>query len=480
MAGIYKKDGKGPYIIAYFDHTGRRREKSSGTTDHAAAERIAKKLDADAALRRERIVDARHDRFAAENRRPIPMYVAEYEKHCRHVGQADRHVVQKIRHLQELVDTTDVSRLSDLTVDSVEGYLRSVRDRGLSARTTNARRQSIVAFVSWCKRTGRAESNLLGAIPKLDEERDRRRVRRPLTEDELSRLLSVAETRGRREWYLTAALAGLRRSELRKLCWSDLDFDAGTIAIRDGKARREDLIPMHPQLADELARIRPAKAYAKARVFPTEVTNETRLKDFLRAGLARRMVVTDAGDKPVLIGTGKRQRPKTRIVTEDEDGRVVDLHALRTTLGTQLARSGIAPQIAQRIMRHAEYKTTLKHYTVLGLTDTASAIRQLPRIDSPATKERDAATGTYDADPHEKARPGHPQQNPQQSECFSQLRGATGYDNDARRHLAAPKAQVIASARVSDDLRSSATACHTAGERTRTVNVQLGRLMLYH
>ena len=76
MAGIYKKDDKGPYIIAYFDHTGHRREKSSGTTDHAAAERIAKKLGADAALRRERIVDARHDRFAAENRRPIPMHVA--------------------------------------------------------------------------------------------------------------------------------------------------------------------------------------------------------------------------------------------------------------------------------------------------------------------------------------------------------------------------------------------------------------------
>ncbi len=192
-----------------------------------------------------------------------------------------------------------------------------------------------VAFVSWGKRTGRVESNPLGVIPKLDEDRDRRQIRRPLTEDELSRLWAVADTRGRREWYLTAALAGLRRSELRKLTWADVDSELGTITIRDGKAKREDMIPMHPQLADELRRIRPATVHPKVRVFPTEVTNETRLKDLLRAGLARRVVVMDADGKPVLVGKGDGQRPKTRIVLEDDEGRVIDRHALRTTLGTK-------------------------------------------------------------------------------------------------------------------------------------------------
>jgi hypothetical protein len=92
-----------------------------------------------------------------------------------------------------------------------------------------------------------------------------------------------------------------------------------------------------------------------------------RLKDFLRAGIARREPVLDADGKPVMIGKGKRRRPKMKIVTEDAEGRVVDLHAMRTTLGTNLARAGVAPQIAQRIMRHGDYRTTLKHYTVLGL-----------------------------------------------------------------------------------------------------------------
>ena len=72
----------------------------------------------------------------------------------------------------------------------------------------------------------------------------------------------------------------------------------------------------------------------------------------------------------------------------------LDLHAMRTTLGTNLARAGVAPQIAQRIMRHADYRTTLKHYTVLGLTDTSKAISQLSSIQGP---QRTLATGTDDA-----------------------------------------------------------------------------------
>lgn len=84
-----------------------------------------------------------------------------------------------------------------------------------------------------------------------------------------------------------------------------------------------------------------------------------------------------------------------RIVTEDAEGRSIDLHSLRTTLGTALARAGVAPQAAQRIMRHSDYKTTLKSDTVLGLYDTAAAMDRLPGI----AREREAAapTGTTDS-----------------------------------------------------------------------------------
>ena len=51
----------------------------------------------------------------------------------------------------------------------------------------------------------------------------------------------------------------------------------------------------------------------------------------------------------------------------------------------------VRPQVAQRLMRHSDYRTTLKHYTVLGLSDTAAAIDQVPRI---GAAEVAAETGT--------------------------------------------------------------------------------------
>ncbi len=106
------------------------------------------------------------------------------------------------------------------------------------------------------------------------------------------------------------------------------------------------------------------------KVFPTAVTNRTHQRDFERAGIQR----------------------------VDADGRVVDFHALRTTYGTELALQGVAPQLAQRLMRHGDYRTTLQHYTVLGLADTAVALENLPTIGAPIDEQR-RATGTHDAPP---------------------------------------------------------------------------------
>jgi len=182
-------------------------------------------------------------------------------------------------------------------------------------------------------------------------------------------------------------------------------LDTGEVKSLDELAERYGVdrsyigrIPMHPQLAEELTRrLEEQPALPQAKVFPTVVTDVTRLKDFLRADLARKEVVTDAEGKPVMVGKGKWQRPKTKIVTEDAEGRVVDLHAMRTTLGTNLAKAGVAPQLAQRIMRHGDYRTTLKHYTVLGLVDTAKAINTLPSIETPQADAL-AATGTTGRD----------------------------------------------------------------------------------
>jgi integrase len=447
MASVFKRKGVGSWLISYYDQAGRRKEKSSRTTDFRAAERIAQKIEADVALRRDGVVDARHERLTEENRKPLAQHVREYLQHCRGRGVAPKGVECKESILKWIMAETRASRLSDFTVESVERALASFWKSGRSPRTVNTRREVLRAFANWCRKTGRTESNVLEFLSKLDETRDRRRMRRPLTDEELARLLEVADERGRRVWYLAAALAGLRRSELTRLTWGSIDIEEGLLTIRDGKAKREDVVPLHPELLEAFKAGRPAEAKHTDRVFPTAVTNLTRKLDFERAGI----------DKP------------------DAQGRIADLHALRATLGTRLARAGIAPQVAQRIMRHADYRTTLKHYTMLSLGDTTAAVRSLPGGGGDSAgaggrfrrAEQAAVSGSEKVDP---------QQIPQHSEHDLVLQSASTRDEESGSSDDDPDPKSGSQRRLRDEARRPARMCSLRGGRRKYGKSSLGKL----
>ena len=219
MASIFKRHGKGPYLVQWTDHDGRRREKSTRTTDKRAAERIAADLESKAALRREGVVDPRADRYAEQARRPLADHLDAYRAHLEHLGRSKRHLGQSLGTIRRMAEDAGAGRLSDLTVAAVEGHLHHLRDSGRSARTVNYARAAAVAFMAWCEQTGRVEQNDLKRLERLDEQRDRRRVRRPLTGSEIASLLDVATQHGRRPFYLLAAWTGLRRRLLSRR-WS--------------------------------------------------------------------------------------------------------------------------------------------------------------------------------------------------------------------------------------------------------------------
>ncbi len=469
---LFRKTPTGPWIACHYDHAGKRREHSTRTTDRVAAERILQKRVAATALRVDLVIDPRDDRYSAENRKPLAVHVADYIAHCQRASHALRHVAQKKVHLDALIAGSDATRLSELTADALERHLSAVKDRGLSARSVNFARQIAVAFYGWCVRTGRAEVNPLRVVPKQDETRDRRRVRRPLTDKELSQLLAVARERGRDGWYLAAALAGLRRGDLQRLTWGDVNFGESTLTLRHGKAKRIDVVPMHPQLADALRRQLEARpALATARVWADTVTDLTRLKDFLRAGIARKVPVLDANGDPVMVGEGESKKPKTRIAVEDAEGRVIDLHALRTTLGTQLARAGVTPQVAQRIMRHSDYRTTLQHYTVLGLVDTSAAMDRLPGVKT-AGQDTLAATGTTDATPTDD--------HQRQCQLTTRQTGSISASPREQMTIGIAGTQSTKPQPSPGFSHDSAGDSRKAGDRARTGDIQLGRLSLYH
>ena len=186
-------------------------------------------------------------------------------------------------------------------------------------------------------------------------------------------------------------------------------------------------------------------------------------------------------------GRGKVER-RTRwksdfLRTVDHEGQVCDFHALRHTYITRLVSSGASVKVAQELARHSTPMLTIGRYAHTRLHGLTQALDNLPGVGAP-DREREAvafrATGTFDAcgDTAESGRK-HPQQNPQQSECFSQLPGAKGCDATDKSGAVTLDAQVVASARVSDDVRSSATTCHTAPGGIRTCDPRFRKPVLY-
>ena len=447
MASLFRgRDGK-TWHAAYFDHAGVRRYRTTRCTDKRTAERIAAHWENATALRREGCVDPRLDVLAAANRRPLSEHTDEYYGHMEHVGRAPRHVKETKRMLRGVFDGIAATRLSDITATTVERHFDAMRKRGLSARTVNLHRAVALAFLSWAVRENRLASNPLAGLPRLDEARDCRKVRRALTAEEMTKLIEVARPAGRAAWYLGAALAGLRRSEMMRLTWADVNLDAATLTIRLGKAHRIDVLPIHPQLLAELRAIRPGFALPSARVYAHEVTNATRRRDFKAA--------------------------KIKLV--DDAGRVADLHALRTTLGTQLARQGVAPQVAARLMRHSDYRVTMKHYTSLSLVDTAAALKGHPGVAAPAA-EAVAATGTDGAPAGDGSSPV--QHLVQQSAHGATRRGAEQRDampSDAH-DASEPKSRTVAPLRA--PAQRPATQRNGVSDGTRTSGLQSHSLSL--
>lgn len=406
---VYKPTRKGPrgatipyklWYIELRDHRGIIR-RLSAFTDRVASDELGRKLERLAALR------ATGEPPDRELARAIEGWPARLREKLERIGMLDAHAAARAGaievHVEAFVASLDArertaqhvartgSRLravlggigahkwGELSAEAVERHMRGLREGGLSARAVNLYLQAVRQFARWMVRTGRAVEDPLRTLTPLNVRADRRRVRRALGVEELRALLYATageperfglDGQTRALIYRTAVETGLRAGELQTLRVAgleSLDGERPTVRVRaiDSKHRREDLLPLRPELARALL------AHTSGRgpwepVFP--LPKAWRSAEMLRADL-------DAAG----------------IAHEDESGRVVDFHALRTTFCTMLARAGVAPKVAQRLARHATFAMTFDVYAKLGADDEREALAVLPDLDAP---EREAARGT--------------------------------------------------------------------------------------
>ena len=189
---------------------------------------------------------------------------------------------------------------------------------------------------------------------KFNEAVDERKKRRALTADEVERLLAVADDR-RRLIYRLLLGTGLRSTELSLLTSSQIDFDRNRLSIEAAKTKNKkaDVLPMRPDLVQSLKEwIDAHEIKPQERIFQFNCNSlrHSFYRDLKKAGIER-------------IGA---------------DGRSIDVHSLRKTFGTMLAKAGVPLTTVQRLMRHSTPLLTAKLYIDVEGVDMMQALEKLP------------------------------------------------------------------------------------------------------
>jgi site-specific recombinase XerD len=190
-----------------------------------------------------------------------------------------------------------------------------------------------------------------------------------LSPDEIVRLIETAKPGRRRVMIQTAYACGLRINELLHLQISDIDSARMVVVVRQGKGRKDRLVPMSPRLLAEL------RAYWK----------QDRPTPWLFPGLIPGRPVTD----------GSASRWFQDLVVQAGFGKRVTWHTLRHSFATHLLEAGVDLPTLQALLGHSHLRATIGYLHVstrhlkrmpslLDLLAVPSPAASTPKTEGPA------------------------------------------------------------------------------------------------
>lgn len=291
-------------------------------------------------------------------------------------------------------------RLSDLTCKAYERDVRACIEflpvHGISAlveiRTTDLRRflaeeathrpspssqartvAALKCFFRFC-----VESEHLDRDPAYVLRTPKKREALPdvLDRKELARLLDVPSRDGvwsrvhagrvQRDRLLLALFAygGLRRSELLGLDWDDVDLERRLIRVRQAKAGRQRVVPIHPGLVPLFVEYAATREAAGDPALFVGVQGKRRLSPTILAVTFRRY--TDAA------GVSRRKH--------------VTPHTLRHVFATELLSAGANLRQIQELLGHKHLDST-QRYTRVNAHQLHGAIKRLSWVQAATGSE---------------------------------------------------------------------------------------------
>ncbi len=403
-----------PLGLVWFDPvSGKKKAKSSGTTDWREAERLAGELEK----------ELLEGRYAPPSKITWADFRQRYtsERLASLSSSAQRSAASAFNHLERILSP---DRLCKLTTAAMSRFIAKLREERVRESTIACYLRALKAALRWGRRLG-----LLTTVPEWDQPRAGDAKGRPITTEEYERMLLVIPKVRRKDapvWERMVTglwLSGLRLGEAMRVSWDqdapfavDLSgrFPAFRIAAAAQKARRRETLPMTPDFAEWL--LKTPDGERKGPVFPLLSLRNGQPIGFHGVMGVLERIGRKAG---VVVGTAEktRQRQAGRRRIQDTTGRgwlvfwdgddgelqseilrgtaneadevcrckrdgkrvtvtankFASAHDLRRSFGTRWAKQ-VMPAVLQRLMRHASIDTTMKYYVGIESDDVAAEL----------------------------------------------------------------------------------------------------------
>jgi integrase len=268
--------------------------------------------------------------------RTVESYTSTIEQHIiPHIG---RHRIGKLdqSHVQTMLNVKKASGLSARTVAYIRVILRAALNdaiqRGIIVRN--------VAAFSKAPRGGKRDAQ-------------------PFALEEVRQFFaSIADDRHEAA-YVIAGTLGLRRGEVLGLQWSDIDEEAGTIAVRQ-----------QVQTVNGKPQILPLKTQRSVRTLPLTTSVRDALNRRKHHQAQERLLAGDRWQETDLVfasSIGTIMHPgnfytRYRQALERAGLPPHTFHDLRHTASTLLVRQGVHPRVAMEILGHSQIVVTMNVY----------------------------------------------------------------------------------------------------------------------
>lgn len=261
--------------------------------------------------------------------------------------------------------------LGQLTAREVRLFLDRLTAQGTGARTVRYVHGTLRAALEDATREEILAKNVAKLVRPPTPAKPERH---PLGVDEIRTFLK--STRGERlhAMYVVLAMLGLRRSELLGLRWEDVDFEAGTLAVRRGLHR-----------IDGHLRVMPAKTARSRRTIPLPTTVERALRAHNRTQNDERRSLAERWPDSGFVFTTQIGTPidpdncskMVRAALRRSGLRPVRMHDFRHGVVSVLLGLGVPPRTVMEIAGHTALEMTMNVYAHVTLDDKRAALDRL-------------------------------------------------------------------------------------------------------